>query len=101
MKSIMFWAKYPTGVKRAFESLGYKIVEFDEYDVLKDDEQKTNWIVSNTDKIEIDLFFSFNFVVGISKWCHDKGIIYISWSVDSPHLSLYSDMIKYDTNRIW
>ncbi len=101
MKKIMFWAEYPTGVTQAFQSLGYEIQIFEDYDILKDEEKKTEWLFENSKKIGIDLFFSFNFIVGVSKWCHDNGVIYISWSVDSPHLPLYSSLTKYETNRIF
>ena len=101
MKKIMFWAECTIGVIQAFQSLGYEIQKYEDYDILKDEEKKTEWLFDNTKNIDIDLFFSFNFIVGVSKWCHENGIKYISWSVDSPHLPLYSRMTDYETNRIF
>lgn len=48
-----------------------------------------------------DYVFSFNYLPVLAKLCHTGGVRYVSWIYDSPHLTLYSDTIFYDENKIF
>lgn len=45
--------------------------------------------------------FSINFFPAIAEVCHIYKIPYFCWTVDSPVLELFSQSIRYDTNRIF
>ena len=45
--------------------------------------------------------FMYNFYPEFAQACYDKKIFYITWVVDNPHFSLYSDTARYTTNRIF
>ncbi len=48
-----------------------------------------------------DAVFSFNFFPIVSKACHKKGVPYVSWVYDSPHVRLYSHTILNPVNRVY
>lgn len=45
--------------------------------------------------------FSINFYPAIAEICHLHRIPYACWTVDSPVIELFSESIRYDTNRIF
>lgn len=45
--------------------------------------------------------FSINFFPAVAKVCHLLGVRYLSQTVDSPVLELFSEAVRYDTNRIF
>lgn len=46
-------------------------------------------------KHPIDFIFSINYFPFIANYSHENGILYLSWSFDCPHFTLYSDTILY------
>ena len=97
-KRIFMWKNYPMGLYKAFELFGIETYPASgEYE--KKDEKRLCWIKEH--KKDIDYIFSFDFDVNLAKTCSEAKILYISWSVDSPHLSLYNDVAKYETNRMF
>ncbi len=52
-------------------------------------------------EIEPEIIFSVNFFPLVAKIAHDHGLLYISWSCDSPLAEGLEDYFDYDTNRIW
>lgn len=48
-----------------------------------------------------DVVFTINFFDIISEVCHDKDVLYVSWSYDSPSLGGKRETHFYDTNRIF
>lgn len=59
-------------------------------------------LVKNAIEAHAPVFvFSINFFPAIAEICHIYHMPYLCWSVDSPVLELFSDSIKYDTNRVF
>ncbi len=48
-----------------------------------------------------DIVFSFNYFTHISDICNKENIKYVSWTYDSPNLSLYSDTVINPCNIIY
>lgn len=48
-----------------------------------------------------DAIFSINFFVDLSEAAHERGILYICWTYDSPALGGWQECHLYDTNRIF
>lgn len=52
-------------------------------------------------EIEPDFIFSVNFFPLVAKIAHGHGLLYVSWSCDSPLAEGLEEYFDYDTNRIW
>lgn len=52
-------------------------------------------------EISPDIIFSVNFFPLVARISSEKGIIYVSWSYDSPLAERLEDYFDFDTNRIW
>lgn len=50
---------------------------------------------------EYDLFFSINFFPDFAIEANKRGILYVSWTYDSPSLGGISEALKLETNRIF
>ena len=48
-----------------------------------------------------DAVFTMNFFPAIARACQEKGVLYLSWIWDCPHLTLYSKTAGYSCNRIF
>ena len=48
-----------------------------------------------------DAVFTFNFYPEAAKICHDLGILYLSWTYDSPYIHLFSYTVAFPTNRAY
>lgn len=57
-------------------------------------------IITTVHSQNAEALISFNFFPIVAAACNAIGILYYSWIYDSPHFTLYSDAVKYDTNRI-
>lgn len=84
-KNILMLSSFPPGFTKAWEQYGYTVIENQE----------------NNTTLKIDYVFSFDFSPKTAEECFQKGIIYISWIVDSPHSSLWNKAARYSTNRIF
>lgn len=45
--------------------------------------------------------FSYDYFPEFAQACYERHKYYISWVVDNPHFSLWSNTVKYPTNRIF
>lgn len=45
--------------------------------------------------------FTFDFYPTLAEACHVCKVMYISWVWDSPHMTLWSKKVRYNTNRIF
>jgi len=45
--------------------------------------------------------FMYNYYPEFAQVCYDKKLYYMTWIVDNPHFSLWSNTVKYETNRIF
>lgn len=99
---ILFTDEYPIGLKNAFEENGFSVLMAPPK-VLSVNESVDKIALLNSCNIfkEIDYLFTFDFDIYFADWCNVNLIKYISWSVDSPHLSLYSEFVNLETNRIF
>ena len=48
-----------------------------------------------------DFLFSFNYFPEVSKYCAEKGVKYVSWVYDSPHIHVYSYTILNPCNYVF
>lgn len=86
----------------AFQKNDYEVIQFNEkiksldYDVA---------YVKNLSKVILEdafeFVFSVNFIPIISKLCNVLKIPYVCWLVDSPVVTMYSDGVKGEYNRIF
>ena len=64
----------------------------------KDFEQALTMLIQSKD---YDFVFSVNYFANIARVCHEQNITYISWTVDSPLISLLTPTVFYPENRIF
>lgn len=79
--------------------IGYELVEWRA--PYQDDFEKNADALSNVLDDSYYGVFMYNFLPQFAQVCYDKSIYYITWIVDNPHFSLWSDTAKYITNRIF
>lgn len=92
-----------SGITNAMRRLGYDVVSFSyKYENIDYDtdyiKELAKFIQNNKD---IDCAFSINFIPIVSRTCKVFNMPYLSWTVDSPCLSLYSKTLAYPTNYIF
>lgn len=91
------------GITRAMDRLGYQIIpldrKFTSVDYDKEYLVKLSEIVSANRDAE--MVFSVNFMPIIARVCNAYHIRYFSWIVDSPCFQLYSETMRYPTNRVF
>lgn len=56
---------------------------------------------AKVNEIEPEIIFSVNFFPLVAKIANEHGLLYISWSCDSPLAEGLEEYFDYDTNRIW
>ena len=49
----------------------------------------------------IDAIFSFNYFPAIAEFSHQHSVSYLSWVYDCPHLTLFSNTVRYPENHIF
>ncbi len=88
----------------ALKSLGHNITEyiakFEKYDF---DDREMSCLKNSLDssKESFDIIFSFNYFPDVSRVANEKGIPYVSWVYDNPHLTLESKTLSNDVNRVF
>lgn len=91
-------------IKTAFEYFGHDVEMYEEQ-IEKQDEvtgYKSHNLALLSDVFsQYDLIFSLNYFPHVSDVCEKLGIIYISWTVDSPLISLYHESVYNSCNRIF
>ncbi len=91
------------GLINACRKKSYEVFEFDEpcssvdYDTVY--MKKLANYISETGTP--DCIFSINFIPVISRLCNRLNIMYISWTVDCPCLTLYSETLSFPCNEIF
>lgn len=87
----------------AFQKLNLQVIEVDEEITNKTLTAKDQvaLVAKYLDKYHPVFVFSINFFPAIAEVCHIYHVKYVCWSVDSPVLELFSNAIRYDTNRIF
>ena len=66
-----------------------------------DDPEFTKALLRKIDTSSYDCIFSFDYFPLVSKAAQAKGIPYISWVYDSPHLTLESETLGNSCNRVF
>lgn len=81
-------------IKEAFENLGHYVTEAENISFSKKDDEN---VMKELELMFIgyDAVFSVNYFIEVSNVCQKLSIKYISWTVDSPMLSMY-DMSVYN-----
>ena len=64
-------------------------------------EQLTDCIREKISGQEMVRAFTFDYYPVLAEACYRCGVTYISWVWDSPHMTLWSKTVRYDTNRIF
>lgn len=89
-------------IKKHFELLGYEVDEIyqhlESYDVEADFAEK---LISALKEKSYSFVFTVNYFGVISNVCQDLEIPYVSWSCDSPLISMYHDSVFNDVNIIF
>lgn len=91
------------GITNAFERLKIPMIYLDrrfthvDYDNSYV-EELSNILMNNHD---ISAVFSVNFIPVISRVCNLFKITYFCWIVDSPCFQLYSETLKFETNKVF
>ena len=91
-------------MKKALEKKGYQYEVFPFPRGTEDTRMGKELTISITEKLlkgGYDYAFSFNYFPVIAIACKACKIPYVSWIYDSPFVQLYSETIKYDTNRVF
>lgn len=107
MKKILFieWKSFANDYMiRAFEKKNIVVekLSFDtETESTRNSEKLANLVANKLLQGNFDAVFSFNFFPVVAIACKACKTIYISWTYDSPYVQLYSETVKYDTNRIF
>ena len=93
--------------RMVMSEMGYEIKTFSyEWNRLNEDPWFKAAIITEIETAEkdaapYDFAFSFNYFPVLSDACNEKGLTYISWIFDSPHLTLTSRTIMNRVNRVW
>ena len=64
-------------------------------------EQLTDCIREKISGQEMVRAFTFDYYPVLAEACYRCGVTYISWVWDSPHMTLWSKTVRYNTNRIF
>lgn len=91
------------GVTHAFERLGIPVVYLDRKFTHVDYDNSYVEALSKmlTDNVDANMVFSINYIPVIARVCNLFNVLYLSWIVDSPCFQLYSETLKYPTNRVF
>lgn len=101
MKRILYDCHYVEGVTNAWNRYGFEVTEPDrKLDKLPKD-ILINEVRNYQSKENVEYMFSFDFNPVLAEVCYELKLIYISWVLDCPHVSLWSKAAAYDTNRIY
>jgi len=101
MKRVLFECKCVWGVQNAWEQFGYECLE-SPIELSKQSVKKICEIIEYYMNEEDTLcVFSFDFSPAIAMACQKHKIVYISWVLDCPHVSLWSKSAEYEGNRIF
>lgn len=91
------------GITNAIKRLGYDLVTLDKQFVSSD--YDTDYLRELADLVQAtpdaDCVLSVNFQPIIARACKVFKLPYISWTVDCPSFTLYSETVSYPTNRIF
>lgn len=92
-----------SGITKALQNLGHNVICLDQRFSSVDYDKKylldLSQIIMN--HLDVDIIFSVNFMPIIARVCYTLHKKYVSWIVDSPCFQLYSETLKYDTNRVF
>ncbi len=86
----------------SMERLGHKVSVWQKQPANHtDDPAFTDSLIREIDRSSCDLIFSFDYFPLISATAQEKGIPYISWVYDSPHLTLESETLSNPCNKVF
>lgn len=91
-------------MKQALLKKGYEVVIFPFPRDTEDTKRSEKLTVSITEELlkgNYDYVFSFNYFPVAAIACKACRVTYVSWVYDSPFVQLYSETIKYETNRVF
>ncbi len=89
---------------KAFETKGYEIVKLPfprETEDVRSGRELTEKLTMSILKEKPSFVFSFNYFPVAAIACKACKTKYVSWIYDSPYILMYSETIKYDTNRVF
>ncbi|WP_031556212.1 CgeB family protein [Lachnospira multipara] len=91
-------------IAESLRNLGVNVIEYEEASVYIDEDKglKFHNYAEVYNKIKgVDIVFSFNYFAHVSNICEELQIPYVSWSVDSPLISLFHESIYNKCNYIF
>ncbi len=91
-------------MKKALAEKGYEVIVFPFPRETEDTKRSESLTVAITKELlngDFDYCFSFNYFPVAAIACKASKVTYVSWVYDSPFIQLYSETIKYETNRVF
>ncbi len=91
-------------MKQALAKKGYEVVLFPFPQATEDTKRSEKLTLAITEELlkgGYNYVFSFNYFPVAAIACKACKVTYVSWVYDSPFIQLYSETIKYDTNRVF
>ncbi|MBQ3797454.1 MAG: glycosyltransferase [Butyrivibrio sp.] len=91
-------------MKKALKKKGYEVVLFPFPRDTEDTKRSEKLTLSITEELlkgGYDFLFSFNYFPVAAIAAKACKVTYVSWVYDSPFIQLYSETIKYETNRVF
>ncbi|MBE5871426.1 MAG: hypothetical protein E7294_09225 [Lachnospiraceae bacterium] len=88
----------------ALEKKGYEVIRFPFARDVEDTRRGEKLTVAIAEELlrgQYDYVFSFNYFPVAAMACKACRVIYVSWVYDSPFIQLYSETVKYETNRVY
>ena len=99
------WASFGNEhILRVFREKEYEVVRFPFARDTEDTRRGEKLAVEVTEELlrtSYDVVFSFNYFPVAAIACKACRIPYVSWVYDSPYIQLYSETIRYETNRVF
>ncbi|MCR5671740.1 MAG: DUF3880 domain-containing protein [Butyrivibrio sp.] len=88
---------------KALENKGFEIslFKFSKDEDAKRSKEQTVAITEELLKGGYDFVFSFNYFPTVAIACKAGKVTYVSWVYDNPCIEMYSQTVKYETNRVF
>ena len=83
------------------KELGHQVVRMPFGGYQMTDEEIARLLDKKVQQSSCDFLFSFNYFPGVSKYCKDHELKYVSWVYDSPHIHVYSYTIINSCNYVF
>lgn len=88
-------------VEECFVELGHSVIKIPFSDKTNSEEEVGKRLDAALTESKCDFLFSFNYFPAVSNACNRRGLPYVSWIYDSPHIHLYSYTVINPCNYVF